>query len=66
MNFNCIFPNCTFKRNNIEEETFLNHLTEVHLEEITRISQKESISIEMAKMITVSNSTVFINFGYQN
>ena len=63
MNFNCIFPNCTFKRNNVEEDVFLNHLDEFHHEEIVNISKKENISLKMAKMITVSNSTVFINSG---
>lgn len=63
MNFNCIFPNCTFKHNNIEETVFLKHLDEFHHEELVQISEKETISVQMAKMITVSNSTVFINFG---
>ena len=63
MNFNCIFPNCTFKENNVEEEVFLRHLDEFHHEEIVKISNKENIPIQMAKMIAVSNSTVFINYG---
>ena len=63
MNFNCIFPNCTFKRNNVEEEIFLNHLEEFHHEEIAKISKKEHMPIKTAKMIVVSNSTVFINSG---
>ena len=26
MNFNCVFPSCNYKRNDIEEEEFLIHL----------------------------------------
>lgn len=63
MNFNCIFSNCTFKHNNVDEEIFRKHLDELHDEEIIQISKKEKISLEMAKMIAVSNSTVFINSG---
>ena len=63
MNFNCVFPNCTFKHNNIDEQVFQNHLDEFHHEEIIKISRNEKISLQMAKMIAVSNSTVFINSG---
>lgn len=63
MNFNCIFPNCTFKHNNVDEEVFQKHLDEFHNEEIMQISKKEKISLQMTKMIAVSNSTVFINSG---
>lgn len=61
MNFNCVFPECNFKQNNIEEEVFLKHLREEHQKDLISISEKEEIPIEMAEMITVSNSKVFIN-----
>ncbi|MHA7733637.1 hypothetical protein [Nitrosopumilus sp. S6] len=61
MNFNCVFPDCNYKENNIKEEEFLKHLRDNHHNEITSISEKEGISISMAEMITVSNSKVFIN-----
>ena len=63
MNFNCIFPICIFKHNNVNKEVFLKHLDEFHDKEIMQISKKEKISLQMAKMIAVSNSTVFINSG---
>ena len=56
-----MFPECNFKENNIEEEEFLNHLREKHHNELLSISEKEEIPINMAEMITVSNSKVFIN-----
>ncbi|WP_255430803.1 hypothetical protein [Candidatus Nitrosopumilus sp. SW] len=56
-----MFPDCNYKENNIKEEEFLKHLREEHHSEITSISKKEEISIDMAEMITVSNSKVFIN-----
>jgi len=61
LNFNCVFPSCSFKRNDIEEEEFLKHLNEEHHNEMLDISKKENIPIKMAEMITVSNSKVFIN-----
>ena len=61
MNFNCVFPECNFKENNIEEEEFLKHLREKHQNELAGVAKKEEIPIEMAEMITVSNSKVFIN-----
>jgi len=61
LNFNCVFPSCSYKRNGIEEEDFLNHLKEEHPAEMRDISKKENIPIKMAEMITVSNSKVFIN-----
>ena len=63
MNFNCVFASCNFKRNNVEEEEFLKHLNEEHVDEILEISKKENIPIKMAEMIAVTNSTVFINSG---
>jgi len=63
LNFNCIFTSCNFKCNNVEEEEFLKHLNEVHVDEILEISKKENITIKMAEMIAVTNSTVFINSG---
>jgi len=61
LNFNCVFPTCNYKRNDIEEEEFLKHLKETHHNEILDISKKENIPITMAEMITISNSKVFIN-----
>jgi hypothetical protein len=61
LNINCIFLSCNFKQNNIEEKDFLKHLSEKHSEQILAISKKENISIKAVEMITVSNSTVFIN-----
>ena len=61
MNFFCIFTSCDFKRNNIEEEEFQKHLNEQHADEILEISKKENISIKAVEMITITNSTVFIN-----
>ena len=61
MNFNCVFPLCSFKRNGIEEQDFINHLKEQHHAEILDISKKEDMPISMIEMITVSNSKVFIN-----
>ena len=63
MNFNCVFPSCDFKRNDIEEKEFLKHLNEEHHNEILIIAKKENIPVKMVEMITVSNSTVFINSG---
>ena len=61
MNFNCVFSSCKYKRNDIEEEEFLKHLKEKHYKEMQDISKKENIPIQMAEMMTISNSTVFIN-----
>lgn len=61
MNFNCIFPECDFKQNNIKEEEFLKHLREEHQNELAEAAKKEEIPVEMAEMITISNSKVFIN-----
>jgi hypothetical protein len=61
LNFNCVFPSCDYKENNIEEKEFLQHLKEKHHGEIKSISDKENIPVGMAEMITVSNSKVFIN-----
>ena len=61
MNFNCIFPTCDYKHNDIEEEEFLKHLKENHQKEMQDISKKENMPINMVEMITVSNSKVFIN-----
>ena len=61
MNFNCVFPLCNYKRNNIEEEEFLIHLKEMHHDEMQDISKKENIPIKIAEMMTISNSKVFIN-----
>jgi len=63
LNFNCIFTSCSFKQNDVDEEEFLNHLNEEHIDEILEISKKENIPIKMAEMIAVTNSTVFINSG---
>ncbi|MDH3489048.1 MAG: hypothetical protein OEL56_01215 [Nitrosopumilus sp.] len=61
MNFNCVFPSCNYRRNDIEEDEFLKHLREEHQNEIIDISKKENIQIKIAEMMTVSNSKVFIN-----
>ncbi|HSG84517.1 MAG: hypothetical protein ACE5RS_03610 [Nitrosopumilus sp.] len=61
MNFNCVFPYCDYKRNDIEEEEFLKHLKADHHKEMEDISRKENMTVKMAEMITVSNSKVFIN-----
>ena len=61
LNFNCIFPQCNFKRNNIKEEEFSKHLNDEHHDEILEISKKENLPIKIAEMMAVSNSKVFIN-----
>jgi hypothetical protein len=61
LNFNCIFTTCNFKQNNIEESEFLKHLHDEHTKEIIDISKKENMSIKAVEMITISNSSVFIN-----
>ena len=61
LNFNCIFTTCNYKQNNIEESEFLKHLQDEHTKEIIEISKKENMSIKAVEMITISNSTVFIN-----
>ena len=61
MNFNCVFPDCNYKRNDIEEQDFLEHLKVEHHHEIVDIAEKENMSIKMIEMITISNSKVFIN-----
>jgi hypothetical protein len=61
LNFNCIFSDCNYKENNIEEKEFLKHLKETHHTEIKNSSEKENMSIEMIEMMAVSNSKVFIN-----
>ena len=61
LNINCIFSSCDFKQNNIEEKEFLKHLRDEHFDEILKISKKENMSIKAVEMLTVSNSTVFIN-----
>ena len=61
LNFNCIFTTCNYKQNNIEESEFLKHLQNEHTKEIIDISKKENMSIKAVEMITISNSTVFIN-----
>jgi hypothetical protein len=63
LNFNCIFPDCTFKQNNIEEEKFLQHLNEIHYDEMLDSSKKENISVKAVEMMAASNSKVFINSG---
>ena len=56
-----MFPDCNYKENNIEEKEFLKHLREEHHNELESIAKKEEIPIDMAEMITMSNSKVFIN-----
>lgn len=61
-NFNCAFPECDYKRNDIEEKEFLKHLKEEHYDEILEVAKKENMSVETVEMMTVSNSKVFINY----
>jgi hypothetical protein len=61
LNFDCVFPSCNFKCNNVEEIEFLKHLKEEHSEELLKISKKENMSVQSVEMITTSNSNVFIN-----
>lgn len=61
MNFNCVFPSCNFKKNNIEEEEFLKHLKEEHQNEMLEVSKKENIPVNAVEMMSVSNSRVFLN-----
>ena len=61
LNFNCVFPSCNFKCNNVEEIEFLKHLKEEHSVELLKISKKENMSIKAVEMMTTSNSSVFIN-----
>ena len=61
MNFNCVFPSCNYKKNDIEEDEFLKHLREEHHDEIEESSKKEGIPVSMIEMMSVSNSRVFIN-----
>jgi hypothetical protein len=61
MNFNCVFPACSYKGNGIEEIDFLNHIRKEHYLEMLEISKKENMPINIIEMITISNSTVFIN-----
>ena len=61
MNFNCVFPSCDFKENDITEEDFLNHLREKHHNEISAVAKNEGMPVKMIEMMSVSNSRVFIN-----
>ena len=61
LNFNCVFPSCNYKRNDIDEDEFLEHLKSEHHKEILETSKKEGMSINMIEMMVVSNSKVFIN-----
>lgn len=61
LNFNCIFPDCNYKNNDIKEEEFLKHLKGKHQNEMLDMSKKENIPITMVEIITISNSRVFIN-----
>jgi hypothetical protein len=61
MNFDCVFPSCNFKCNDVEEVEFLKHLKEEHSDELLKISKKENMSVKSVEMITTSNSNVFIN-----
>ena len=61
MNFNCVFPSCNYKKNDIEEEEFVQHLKEEHQNEMQEVSKKENIPVSTVEMMTVSNSRVFLN-----
>jgi len=61
LNFRCVFPSCSYRRKDIEEDEFLKHLKEEHHDEMIDISKKEGIPIKTAEMMASSNSKVFIN-----
>ena len=61
LNFNCVFHTCNYKRNDIDEKEFLEHLKSEHHEELLETSKKEGMPINMIEMMAVSNSKVFIN-----
>ena len=61
MNFNCVFSNCDYKKNNITEDEFLIHLREKHGSELESVSKKENIPVSVAEMMSISNSKVFMN-----
>jgi hypothetical protein len=61
MNFNCVFPECSYKQNNITEQEFLDHLKNTHQKQIQETADKENIPLDTITMMTVSNSKVFIN-----
>ncbi len=61
MNFKCVFQECGLKFNNITENVFSKHLDEFHSDELIENAKRENISIETMKMMTISNSKVFIN-----
>ena len=61
MNFKCIFPSCNYKRNDIGEDEFLNHLRENHHKEIAETAKKQDMPISIIEMMSISNSKVFIN-----
>ncbi len=48
MNFNCVFPDCKFKKNNTEEE-FEGHLKKEHYDEIFQISKKKIFQLKWQK-----------------
>ena len=59
LNFNCIFPTCNFKQNNIQESEFLKHLQDEHTKEIIDISKKENIdSTKPDSFIDTINSSI--------
>ena len=45
LNFDCVFPSCNFKCNNVEEVEFLKHLKEEHSDELLKISKKENVRV---------------------
>lgn len=61
MNFNCIFPKCSYKQNNITEQEFLEHLKDAHQKQLQDAARKEGLPLDTITMMTVSNSKVFIN-----
>jgi len=56
-----VFPDCDYKKNNILESEFVIHLSDKHSGELKTVSAKENIPIDMVRMMTISNSKVFIN-----
>lgn len=61
MNFNCVFPECGYKQNNITEQEFLEHLRNAHHKQLQDAARKEDLPLDTITMMAVSNSKVFIN-----
>ena len=64
MNFNCIFPSCNYKQNDIEEEEFLKHLKEEHQNEILDTAKKENMPIKTMNEKRRGNETKNLSTEY--